>query len=297
MKIKISGVYILLIGWCLFNINQAAQAQTEKEKKTPRINLAYHQLNDDLPYLQVDVKTKNGRRFEPVEGVDINVFFGEETAGGFMGRTITNDKGIGVVNLDEKFSVQWDTLPSSTFIATLTANNEYEDASAEVEIAKSRIELTLETEDSVRTMKAKVMAQEDGNWIPVPETEIKFVVKRLLSNLQAGEEASYYSDEEGTVMAEFTSKVPGDVDGNIILGAKFEDNELYGNRMVTKQVKWGVPLKVSDSFGKRTLWSTRSKTPYWLLIFPNLAIACVWGAIVYLIFLIIKIKKIGKANP
>ncbi|MDH5251467.1 MAG: hypothetical protein OEW40_20905, partial [Cyclobacteriaceae bacterium] len=170
------------------------------------------------------------------------------------------------------------------------------DESVEIDIAKARITLTLEEEDSVRMIYAKLSALEDSSWTDVPETEIKFIVRRLLSDLSGGEEELYTTDESGEASSQFDLTIPGDVNGNIIIGAKIDDNELYGNLVATKIVKWGVPVVKDNSFAKRSLWATRDKTPLWLLIFPNLIIAGVWGMIFYLIYLIYRISKLGKAD-
>ena len=88
--------------------------------------------------------------------------------------------------------------------------------------------------------------------------------------------------------------------GNIDIGAKIDDHEMYGSLVSTKAAKWGVPLNPDNSFAKtfakRTLWATRDKTPIWLLVFPNLIIVSVWGIIFFLIYQITRIIKLGKAN-
>lgn len=272
------------------------RAQEKKEKETIKIDLAYHQLNDELPILKVSAKTKKGKKFESVEGVEINLFYNEEAALGFIGRVKTNNHGIATLRLPIKYKSSWDSLPNLKFIATLMGNERFEDQSTEIEIAKARIELTLEEVDSVKTIHAKVLALQDSTWVEVPDTEIKLVVRRLLSDLPASEEESFTTDEKGEASSEFILNIPGDVNGNISVGAKIEDHELYGNLVTTKTIKWGSPLTPDTSFAQRSLWATRDKTPLWLLIFPNLIIASVWGIIFYLFYQITRIIKLGKAN-
>ncbi|MBK5277453.1 MAG: hypothetical protein JJE09_01190 [Bacteroidia bacterium] len=272
------------------------QAQDEKDKNAIKVDLAYYQLDNALPILVASAKTKNGKKFEPVDSVDIYLYFNEESTVGFIGKIRTNDKGIGKLSLPERFRSDWATLPSSTFIATITGNERFKDASTEIEIAKAKIELTAEEKDSVRIITAKVLAFQDSSWIVVPETEIKLVVRRLLSDIKVGEDDSFTTDDDGVASTEFNLTIPGDGDGNIFIGAKIDDNDTYGNLVTTKVMKWGAPLERDDSFEARTLWATRDKTPLWLLIFPNLIIASVWGIIFYLLYLITRIIKLGKTN-
>ena len=287
-----TGVMVLAL--CLVAFLMPAQDKTEKG--TISINLSYHQLNDDLPVIKVSAKTKKEKKFQPVEGVDVNVFFGEETTGGFMGRITTNNHGAGSITLPERFKNQWDSLNSFTLIGTVTQNDSFDDQSTELEIAKAKIELTLDEADSVRTIHAKVLAFQDTGWVAQPEIEIKLVVRRLLSDLNATEEETFTTDEKGEASSEFALSVPGDATGDIIIGAKIEENEMYGSLVSTKTVKWGLPVVSDNSFSKRTLWATRDKTPIWLLIFPNFIIITVWGIIFFLVYQIFRIAKLGKSS-
>ena len=200
-----------------------SQAQDKTEKGTINIALAYHQLNSDLPVIKVSAKTKKEKKFQPVEGVEINLFFNTETSQGFMGRVETNSNGAGSLSLPVRFKDQWDSLASFTFIGTLTQNDSFENQSTELEISKAKIELTLEEADSVRTIHAKVLAFQDTGWVAQPETEIKLVVRGLMSDLKATEEETFTTGENGDASAEFSLIIPGDTQGDIIIGAKIDD--------------------------------------------------------------------------
>lgn len=293
MQIKYFSVLIASL-LCLGAFSVPAQEKIEKG--VLRIGLTYHQLNNEMPVLKVSAKTKKEKKFESVEGVEINLFFDQETSQGFMGSVKTNSHGAGSLSLPVRFKTMWDSLSQFTFIATVTNNDQFEDQSTEIEITKAKIELTLDEADSVRTIKARVLAFQDTGWVALPETEIKLVVRRLLSDLSATAEESFTTDENGEVVAEFNSSIPGDAEGIIMLGAKIEEHELYGNLVSAKSITWGTPVKPDNSFSKRTLWATRDKTPLWLLIFPNLIIVTVWGIIFYLFYQIGRIVKLGKSN-
>jgi hypothetical protein len=64
-------------------------------------------------------------------------------------------------------------------------------------------------------------------------------ISRQASILSAGDEETYTTDSTGTVSAEFKKdSLPGDKQGNIVLAAKVEDNDQYGNLLVEKTVRW-----------------------------------------------------------
>ena len=270
-------------------------SQQDVQKETLRLNITYEQIDNNSPILKVSAKTKVGRKFENVEGVNVNLYFNEESAQGFMGQVLTNSKGLATLKLPNMFRTQWDSLMKFNFIATVTSNQKFEDEISEIEITKSRIELSVKEEDSVKYIVAKVMAFEDSTWIEVPDIELKFIVTRLLSNLVVGGDDIYMTDESGEASVEFDMDIPADNNGDIFIGAKIDDSDVYGTIMSTKKVNWGIPQKSDGSFAKRTLWATRDKTPWWLLIFPNLIIVSVWGIIFYLLYQLLRIRKIGQA--
>ena len=271
-------------------------AQEPSEKKPLFIYISYYRSNDELPRIKINTKTKTGRKFELAPDVVVNLFSEEENTDGFIGQAKTNLWGDAWLQVPEKYYSTTNPRPLSKFIATSSGNEIFKSASEELEIVDAKIKLNLQVEDSIKKATAILLANEDSTWVPVPETEIKFVIKRTLKDLLATEDDSYETDEEGKVTADIGDNFPGDAEGIIQIGAKLVDNDLYGNIETFQEIKWGYPVKKDRSFEKRTLWSTRNKTPWWLLIFPNLIIASVWGAIYYLIYLIIKIKNAGKVD-
>ena len=89
--------------------------------------------------------------------------------------------------------------------------------------------------------------------------------------------------------------MPGDEKGNILLAAKVEENDIYGNLLLEKTVPWGVAFKPDNNFfNQRTLWTTRNRTPIWLLFLAYSIVIGVWGTILYLVREMFKIKKLSK---
>ena len=89
--------------------------------------------------------------------------------------------------------------------------------------------------------------------------------------------------------------MPGDEKGNLLLVAKVEDNDSYGNLVTERSVPWGTSVKADNSFfDLRTLWTTRFRTPYWLLIIAYSIVIGVWGSIFYLVKQMLRVKKMGR---
>ena len=118
---------------------------------------------------------------------------------------------------------------------------------------------------------------------------LRIELQRLLRSLKIGE-LSYESDTEGIILVPLDDDYPG-VDGKLIFEVILFENELYGTvkDLVTTDI--GVPIKDESRYDDRTMWSSRDKTPVFLLIFPNLIIAGIWGLIFYLTYNLFKIYK------
>jgi hypothetical protein len=169
---------------------------------------------------------------------------------------------------------------------------------ASIEITKAKIEIDTANADGVRSISVKVIYQDNNNWLPAKDVEMKAGISRNASILSAGDDATYTTDSTGAVSAELKKdSLPGDEKGNIVLAAKVEDNDLYGNLFIEKSAPWGVSFTAEKNFfDQRTLWTTRFRTPFWLLFMAYAIVIGVWGTIIYLVIQIVKINKLGKAT-
>lgn len=291
MKTSVT-IFLKTIACCII-MGPVFQSGAQESKVDPRVDVAYFQVGDEAPYVTVRVRKRVERRYEPLVNIPVEVYFTEEDENWKMGSMTTNAKGEGKVALPSAFKATWNDLSEFEFIAVLASSDTIEGTSESTFIKRSRIQI--DVDDSHETRKITVRAEEktDEEWVSVADAELKVFVHRYFGNLPVGDDF-YTADEEGMVEVEFSQEFPGDKDGTIVLGAMLEEHDDFGTVVVYKPVKWGVPLK-EEAFTQRTLWSARNKTPWWLLIFPNLMILGVWGVIVYLVIQIYKIRQL--ANP
>jgi len=267
----------------------------QEEKASIRISLEYYQTNNGIPILKTLVRTRSGRRYEPVQGVIVNLFLNEETKNGMMGNITTDESGRGEFILPDKFSPAFDTLNQMIFIARVLNDPNYEDKTEELEITKSTLQLELNEVDSVKMVTFKLeYFDESGEKIPMEEVDLKLYVKRMLGNLPVGGDY-IMTDENGEAEVEFPNDIPGDENGIITLIGRLENHDELGNMEMTKEINWGIPLP-KEQASERTLWGPRDKAPLWLLIFPNLILLGIWTVIFYLVIQLYKINKEGKTS-
>jgi hypothetical protein len=260
------------------------------------LDIKYFVSAEQVPYLIVKTKTKKDRKFLPVEGIPVTAFLNEESNASMLGKVTTNEKGEGKMIIPISFKSAWDSLSEFTFKAISDAVGKTESLTAELTIKKAKLVLDTINKDGGKSIRVTAFEKKGSEWAPAKDVEIKIMVKRLLGDLPISDAESYTTDSIGQVVAEFKrDSLPGDIKGNLILLAKTEDNDLYGNLFVEKSIKWGKSSHDNnDTFNSRSLWGTRFKTPLWLLGMAYSIIVGVWGVIIFLVFQLLKIKKIGR---
>ncbi|HLG34104.1 MAG TPA: hypothetical protein VI757_04430 [Bacteroidia bacterium] len=150
------------------------------------------------------------------------------------------------------------------------------------------ITLSFTQTDTTKTCMATVTSDTST----VKEKEVHFYVQRMFGLLPIGKAEE--TDENGMVSVDFPMDLPGDKNGNIIVIAKIEDDDTYGNVETKKEIKWGIiHAGEKDRWDERSLSASREKAPLYLLLVSNLIIVVIWGTIFYVIYQIFRIKKVS----
>lgn len=290
MKLRLGFLTVLVSLLMVMSIS----CYSQDEKISPRIDVTYYQSAVDVPYVMVRVRKRVERRYEPIAGIPVTIYFNEESEAAKAGTVTTNTKGTGKLSLPESMKSAWDSLQEFELFASVSASDSMEEASESIAIKRGRVRLvTKGSAGADRSVEVIVEEKSVDGWRPVQGAEVKVFVQRYFGRLTVGDDF-YTSDETGLVEVAYDEDLAGDKERMITLGGMVEDSDDYGNLMGYASVKWGIPLQDDDSFMGRSLWATRDKTPWWLLIFPNLIILGVWGVIAFLIGQIVKLKKLAR---
>lgn len=287
-------LFIFVLFLCV-TINKTI-AQDSAEVSSTILGLRYFLPENKVPYIIVTTKKKVGRKFEPVKNIPVNLYYNEVAENNLLGKIITADNGEGRIAFPATFKNTWDSLTEFKFAAESVPAKGEELLNADLTIKKAILVIDTLADAETRTVTAQLKEKIGNEWVAVKEIEMKLGIKRLLGNLTVGEAETYTSDSTGTASAAFKKdSMPGDEKGNLFLVARVEDNDSYGNLVVEKSVPWGITVKAEQNFWHRSLWSTGNRAPVWLLFIAFSIIIGVWGTIIYLLWQIIKIKKMGKA--
>lgn len=216
------------------------------------------------------------------------------TGSGWMSNTRLNNEGEGIFLFPSWFTRIADTLHVYTFIVKMDGDPSYEDAEDQITIADAKINLVYSGEDSVKTFAASILGWKEQAYSPMPDAELKLCIKRTFNFLPVGEPGAT-TNENGEISGELPPDIPGNANKTITIAARLEDNDTYGTVEVTKDVPWAILPKTNPVRG-RTLWSPGGNAPLVLVISSITIIVIIWGTIFYLVSLLFKIKRLGKAS-
>jgi 5-hydroxyisourate hydrolase-like protein (transthyretin family) len=285
------AVAVLLTG-CLANHNAFAQPAA---KGRLSVTVSYFAINDKVPYLLAKAKTKANGRFKPVGGVTLKLFLNNDSAANLIKEVVTDEKGEASALIPPSLKAGWDRSAKRNFLVTFRGDSNYEAAEGDLTVGRAKI--VVDTAEG-RKVVATVLEWKDTGWAPVKGVDLSIAIKRLNAYLNVNQTATFTTDSTGTARADFKrDSIPGDADGNIVITAKVDDNDSYGNLQQELTVAWGTKFAGTNTFAERTLFATRDKAPIWLLLMAYSIVACVWGTLVFLVVNLFRIKKAGKELP
>jgi len=152
---------------------------------------------------------------------------------------------------------------------------------------QATLDAYLSKEDDLSYLKATLT--DDYTGVAVADVPLKVQVQRLFRPMRIGDEF-YMTDASGSIRVPVESGIPG-INGKLTLEVVLTDNDNYGTLKAMVEAPLGVPITDQSSFDQRTMWGPPSKTPLFLLTFPNLMILGIWGTIVLLFVNLYKIYK------
>lgn len=156
---------------------------------------------------------------------------------------------------------------------------------------KAHIEIDFLEEKGNKYIIAKASELDhDSIGSPIEEIELYTFVERTFSLLPIGDRFNE-TDENGELIIEFPSDLPGDTAGLVNIIVKIEDADEYVDTLFSKTIDWGIPLIVDKNENKRALWAASANAPIYLLVLTNSLILIVWGIISYICLKIYHISK------
>lgn len=256
-------------------------------KVKPRVSVQYNKIMNQESFIGISAKYKGENGFEPASGLEFYVYQKNEGDSLLrLGTIVTNTYGGAKFILDNQQDPI--TLASGDFTFLVKTENDpkFSDAETEINISDANLVATLETVDTVNQITATLT---DAVGQPLSGQPLKVQLQRMFSPLSIGEE-SYETDENGTITVPVEESMPG-INGVLTFEVVLNESDEYGTVKAIIDAPIGIPITDHSTFDNRTMWSPPSKTPYYLLIFPNLIILGVWVPILMLIINLFRISR------
>lgn len=278
----------LLFGLVVLSVG-IALAQVEKNSLL--LGLTYYNDNNLTQYVKANIKTKIEGKYTPVTGTEVHFYISSVSPANLLGSAKTNNKGEAVLMIPPGAKEEWNKSPKQTFLAVVDSSLLYSAVTTNFELTKARIKLDTAADKKI---VATLVEQKGTTWVPVKGVDMRIAVKRLGADLNVNETPTFTTDSLGEASADFElPDLPGDSLGNLILIARVDDNDNYGNLTTEKTVHWGSSAKFNSAFNQRSLFARRGYSPMWLVWMATGITGAVWLILFYLFFQIRKLKKLG----
>jgi len=204
-----------------------------------------------------------------------------------IGKVTTNMDGVNRYVIKSLEAIRPDSSDTFNMLISFEGNDLYKKTSKSISFKDALIYAKIITEDSVNYVTAKLLDASTGT--PIENQSLTVQVKRLFMPLGIGEELNY-TDKEGSIRVPVEDNIPG-IEGNLTFEVVLNESEVYGTVKTLINAPIGVPIVRESTFDERTMWSPRGKTPFFLLVFPNLITIGLWSFIIYFIINLFKIAK------
>lgn len=287
--------FTLLLLTAIFMVQYQTGSAQDKTPGQVVVKLQYYNNNNKVQYLILESKLKKNKNLTPLKNLKYELYLDSMSTGTLISKLQTDQRGKAKAFIPQNLKANWDAAAQHTFI--VMAGDE--EVISDYVVTKSKITIDTATTDGIRNITVALMKWENDGWVPSPQVEMKVGISRNGGSiLPAGDDETYTTDSTGMLTVELKKdSIPGDLKGNYILAARVEDHEEFGNLLAEKTVPWGL-VRIADNsfFNKRELWTTRFRTPIWLLAMAYSIVIGVWGTLIYLVLQIIKIKKLGHSE-
>jgi hypothetical protein len=260
-------------------------AQKAKKDRV-RLKANYFKIMNAEVYFDLQASARVDGENVDVSKVELIIFNVVDDEQLELGKVTTNREGKARFTLKDLSSIKPDSTNTYNIEISFDGNESFKGASKSLSFKNANIDAKLVTIDSINYVTATLVNKTTDSVIA--GQLLKVQVLRLFKPLLIKEFNE--TDENGTVLVLIPEGIPG-VDGNIAIEVLLNDSDEFGTIKAIVNAPIGDRIVDESTFDDRTMWSPRSKTPLFLLIFPNILLFGIWGIIIYLITNLFKITK------
>jgi hypothetical protein len=285
-KIAIYALFFLLITG---NIRAIAQDKTDTIKElNPKITLLYLSTSNDSVVLTANISVKREEGPFALENAVIAFTASDGSNSAALGESKTDYEGNAVLRVFVGSGLPHDKNGMTTYTASFAPKGKYTAATESAVARLARISVSFSKEDSVRNILVTAsQVDAGGKIVPVMNEKVIVYVPRMLSLLKIGE---IILDETGKGQCEYPGALVGDSLGNILIIAKIEENDTFGNVQGQSSITWGIPKQYYlAEKPTRELWTPIA--PIWMIVTLIIMLTGVWAHYIYAVVQLVMIKR------
>jgi mono/diheme cytochrome c family protein len=155
--------------------------------------------------------------------------------------------------------------------------------------AEIKLALSYNTSDSSVVLNAT--ASKENTVVPVTGAEVRLYVQRTFGHLAIDEAKT--TNDKGAATFRIPHDLPGDTAGNIMVSARFSDEETFGSVSKDTVLRAGTKTIPVSLTAQRAMWNNVRKAPIWVLLSYVTGVLVAWGFIIYVLLKIRDIFIIG----
>jgi hypothetical protein len=286
-QIKISLLLPIFLGLFMgVSLCEDLQAQNTKKHRI-RLRADYVKIMDSMSYVDIKASARIDKKNVTIPDIDLRIYNVLDDENTELGSATTDRNGESRFVIEDIKNIPSDSNQVYNLLVAFDGNDLYRRAKRSISFRDADIRARAFTKDSINYIGAELIDAAIDSTIAGESLDVQ--VERLFRSLPIGEEFNY-TDENGTIIVPVEAGIPG-VNGILNVEVMLNDSDDYGTVKALVKAPFGTPIVDESTFDKRTMWSARDKTPWFLLIFPNLLILGMWGLIGYLFINLYRIAK------
>jgi hypothetical protein len=150
--------------------------------------------------------------------------------------------------------------------------------------------LLFNSSDSTVILRAS--ATKGNSTVPVTGAEVKLLIHRTFGLLTVDEAKT--TDKNGMATFRLPDNLTGDTSGNIMVSARFVNEELFGSSTKDTSLCAGIKTIPVNLVADRAMWNNVRKAPVWLILTYSLGLLTALGFIFYVLMKLRDIFIVGE---
>ena len=279
---------------CLCNLVPSAQNKKDSVTGiTPAITFSNLNSNDTI-ILTANIFDKKETGVFAIKNAVIEFSASGDNETRNLGQAKADEEGNAIIKLPVASGLPQDKDGKTTYFAKFSGKGKYQPAMGTFSAKFARITVNFSKEDSLSfILVTATQIDHKGVVNPIQKEKVVVYVPRLFNLLKIGE---IDLDMAGTGKVEYPGRLVGDSLGNIMVIARIEENDTYGNVQGQSSISWGIPKQYYlAEKPTRELWTPIA--PIWMIVTLIIMLTGVWAHYIYAVIQLVKIKQISKRKP